>query len=261
MRQFPISFFSAFSPLSLSDLAAWFDASDSNTVLTSLSPDTPATDGQTVRRWLSKHNPAVYWDQSVLASQPTYTNAATGITFGGPGVGMNGVSTMADIFRNKSYGYVWAVAQDTNPTGGDGIHQLLFVSRGNNASASRLSITTRYTTNIFSVGGRRLDADGFVSTSISPNSSNIFLLDARFQWADNSISFFVNDSSASTVAFSSGAGSTENTASLAVYLGFLNGFNPFPGPIKEVIIVNGKLTSGQILNVRRYLASKWGITL
>jgi hypothetical protein len=58
-----------FSPASLPGLAAWYDASDSATVLTTVSPDVPAADGQTVRRWLSRHNPAVFWDQSTLINQ------------------------------------------------------------------------------------------------------------------------------------------------------------------------------------------------
>jgi hypothetical protein len=59
-----------FSPASLPGLAAWYDASDSSTVLTTVSPDVPATDGQTVRRWLDKSGAGRHLNQTDLALQP-----------------------------------------------------------------------------------------------------------------------------------------------------------------------------------------------
>jgi hypothetical protein len=72
-----------FSPASLPGLAAWYDASDSSTVLTTVSPDVPASDGQTVRRWLDKSGNGRHLEQADLANQPIFTNAATGLTFNG----------------------------------------------------------------------------------------------------------------------------------------------------------------------------------
>jgi hypothetical protein len=72
-----------FSPASLPGLAAWYDASDSNTVLTTVSPDVPATDGQTVRRWLDKSGNNRHLEQTDLTLQPIFTDAATGLTFDG----------------------------------------------------------------------------------------------------------------------------------------------------------------------------------
>jgi hypothetical protein len=59
-----------FSPASLPGLAAWYDASDSSTVLTTVSPDVPATNGQTVRRWLDKSGNGRHLEQTDLALQP-----------------------------------------------------------------------------------------------------------------------------------------------------------------------------------------------
>jgi hypothetical protein len=68
-----------FSPLSLPGLAAWYDASDSSTVLTTVSPDVPATDGQTVRRWLDKSGAGRHLNQETLANQMRFvTNAQNG---------------------------------------------------------------------------------------------------------------------------------------------------------------------------------------
>jgi len=135
-----------FSPSSLPGLAAWYDASDSSTVLTTVSPDVPASDGQTVRRWLSRHNPAVFWDQGDLVIQPKLNDPNPGLNFNGTSQFMDGTSTMAGAFRKKGYGYIFAICQDTNPTGGSTIHATVFF--GTNAlTTPRLMLLTRLSGN------------------------------------------------------------------------------------------------------------------
>jgi hypothetical protein len=58
-----------FSPASLPGLAAWYDASDPATVLTTVSPDVPATNGQTVRRWVDKSGAGRHLNQTDLVNQ------------------------------------------------------------------------------------------------------------------------------------------------------------------------------------------------
>jgi hypothetical protein len=65
-----------FSPASLPGLAAWYDASDSSTVLTTVSPDVPASNGQTVRRWLDKSGNNRHLEQGDLVNQPTFSGGA-----------------------------------------------------------------------------------------------------------------------------------------------------------------------------------------
>jgi hypothetical protein len=72
-----------FSPTSLPGLAAWYDASDAATVLTSVGPDVPATNGQTVRRWLDKSGNNNHNEQADLALQPGLVAGSQG---GLPGV-------------------------------------------------------------------------------------------------------------------------------------------------------------------------------
>ena len=60
----------SFTPADLTGLQLWLDASDSSTVLNSISPNTPATDGQTVRRWLDKSGNDLHAEQSTAANQP-----------------------------------------------------------------------------------------------------------------------------------------------------------------------------------------------
>jgi hypothetical protein len=85
-----------FSPASLPGLAAWNDASDTSTVLTSVGADVPATNGQTVRRWVDKSVNNRHLEQGVLANQPVWnaTGGANGrsfLAFNGAGMNMTSI--------------------------------------------------------------------------------------------------------------------------------------------------------------------------
>lgn len=249
---------SAITPDKLPGLAAWYDASDASTVLTSVGPDVPATDGQTVRRWLSRHNPAVYWDQSTLANQPVFTNATTGLTFNGTSKFMNGTSTMADVFRNRGYGYIFAVVQDTNPTGGAAGHTVIHWNT-NSGIFGRITLSTRNFTNILQIVGRRLDSDSAVIINCGANNAYLTLFEYQARWAAGTLELYGNGASLGNGSYAS-SGNTSDTASLIVALGTAGdlGSNFFPGNIREIVIVNEQLTATQIAATRRYLQRKWG---
>jgi hypothetical protein len=237
-----------FSPASLPGLAAWYDASDSSTVLTTVSPDVPATDGQTVRRWVSRHNPAVFWDQGTLLNQPTFTNATTGLTFNGTSSFMDGTGTMAGVFRNRGYGYIFAVAQDTNPTGGSTRHAII--------AEPILQLFTRRINDKFVSVNRRLVAESAIITeSTSANNSNLNILEGRSLWSEGSFAMAVNGVSELTGSFAT-SGNSESGAATEITLGATASFF-FPGNIRELVIVNEQLTAAQILSTRRYLQRKW----
>jgi len=250
-----------FNPARLPGLAAWYDAADSSTVLTTVGPDVPATNGQTVRRWLSRHNPAVYFDQGTLANQPTFTNATTGLTFNGTSSFMDGTATMAGIMRNKSYGYIFAVAQDTNLADAQSNHRIVYFGNAGTGTQARAGLFSKESNNTnCAVGGRRLDADSFVKSTSSSSVASVGLVDGAFSWATGALQCFVNGTGATPTNFSSGAGSSSDTNSFAVNLG-----NAQPGPadyitgnIREIIVCNEQLTAAQILATRRYLQRKWG---
>jgi hypothetical protein len=245
-----------FSPASLPGLAAWYDASDSSTVLTTVGPDVPASDGQTVRRWVSRHNPAVFWDQGDLVIQPVLNNPNPGLNFNGTSQFMDGTGTMAGVFRNKGYGYIFVVAQDTNPTAGDTNHPVIYFSR-NSSGVFRATLTTRFSSNLFQGHFRRQDADALTSISGGSSSSDLALFFLQLAYADNSVRFAVNGTFATDLTFPSGAGLTSDTSSAEVRLGAAVG-QFFPGNIRELVIVNEQLTAAQILSTRRYLQRKWG---
>jgi len=247
-----------FSPTSLPGLAAWYDASDAATVLTTVSPDVPATNGQTVRRWVSRHNPAVFWENGDLVTQPVLNSPNAGVNFNGTSQFMNGTSTMAGAFQNREYGYVFAVVQDANPSGGDAAHAYCSFSIGGSTPV-RLTCDTRAGgTQVFRVGGRRLDADSFISSSTASNGS-VNLLENQARYATGDLQVFLNGVGATSASFSSGAGNSSDTASQNVTLGRVAGVAStfFPGNIRELVIVNEQLTAAQILATRRYLQRKW----
>lgn len=66
MSRFPSP--SEFSPTDIEGLSFWFDAN--NGALNSISPNTPATQGQTVRRWLDLSGNNLNADQATGANQP-----------------------------------------------------------------------------------------------------------------------------------------------------------------------------------------------
>jgi hypothetical protein len=243
-----------FSPASLPGLAAWYDASDPATVLTTVGPDVPATNGQTVRRWVSRHNPAVFWDQGDLVIQPKLNDPNPGINFNGSSQFMDGTATMAGVFKNKGYGYVFVVAQDTNPTAGAATHVPIIFTTG--GGITRLTIQTRNSAgNTFRGAARRLDADAGVDTAGFANTSNVEMLDVFGDWASGQLRFALNGVS-QNMALAGGAGNTSDINSSVVSLGTFSTLF-FPGNMREIIIVNEQLTAAQILATRRYLQRKW----
>jgi hypothetical protein len=238
-------------------LAAWYDASDPATVLTTVSPDVPASNGQTVRRWVSRHNPAVFWNQGDLVIQPKLNDPNPGINFNGTSQFMDGSATMASVFRNRGYGYIFAVAQDTNPTGGGSLHSVFHANTAAGATA-RVAIQTRATANIFRTVGRRLDADTAVILEGGANNGNLNLLEYQARWSAGELQLLANGASLVSGNYAA-SGNTSDTDSLSIVLGTDGdlGTRIFPGNIREIIICNEQLTAAQILNTRRYLQRKW----
>jgi hypothetical protein len=241
-----------FSPASLPGLAAWYDASDSSTVLTTISPDVPATNGQTVRRWLSRHNPAVFWDQGDLVIQPKLNDPNPGLNFNGTSQFMAGTSTMAGVFQNRGYGYIFAVAVRNN----DAANPLVLFSV-NGSGVSRFSYFPRVGVTAYTAA-RRLDADSVTEAFVAPGNIGEPNINESFaNWAGGTLRNFVNGVGGTSVNLPS-AGNTSDTNSTHVILGDNPaGTAKFNGNIRELIICNEQLTAAQILSTRRYLQRKW----
>ena len=94
-----------FNPKSISGLAMWLDAKKTASVLNSISPDTAATNGQTVRRWMDQGGTSTHANQASGTSQPTYT-LSTALDFDGTN---DSLEISKDLSRNKGYIAIFAV--------------------------------------------------------------------------------------------------------------------------------------------------------
>ena len=169
---------------------------------------------------------------------------------------MDGVSTMAGIFRNRTQAHVFIVAQDTNPTAGTFRHDLIGFSQ---PTAVFYAIRTVTAPGAFCSGGRRTGADLFVEiVSATATNNTLNLLDTAFRYSAGNMVYSINGAQAATGNFASGAGNSGDVDATSVIIG-VNGVGGslfFPGNIREIIICNEPLTDAQILSTRRYLQRK-----
>jgi hypothetical protein len=227
-----------FSPSQLPGLAAWYDAADSSTVLTSVGPDVPATNGQTVRRWLDKSGNGRHLDQADLALQPTFTDGRI------VGDGAN------DFLR--AAGFTIALP-----------YTVYFISRfaANNTTAVCYSLGTGNLPEIGAYG------------SVTPGSFYIFnggnfrpvtraaQLDVDF--VDMVILAATGNStyrSGLAAAVTGNAGNTTSSEGITLFARG-NGATPGAAQIREWLCYSGSHTTDEQTRVISYLGRKWGITL
>jgi hypothetical protein len=265
----PYAFASAFDPLTLPNLHAWLDASDTTTTWQDTGATTAATaDNDPVRRINDKSgNSNNYTAPSDLA-RPLLRTGGNGqnslgiLSFDGSDdilIDPDDVSDFADI----GYAYIFAAIKDTNRTAGDNWHVGVYVSR-NAGGATRCLLSTR--TNGSNAFGGALRKDGEALSIISDTSDGNFnILSYITEQADGDHFLRKNGSQIATGSFS--AGNFANADSLARGIGGLvssaesggvPGFR-FAGQIGEVLIGTGQLTTTERDAVETYLKNKWGV--
>jgi hypothetical protein len=242
-----------FSPSQLPGLAAWYDAADSSTVLTTVGPDVPATDGQTVRRWLDKSGNNRHLDQADLALQPIFTNAATGLTFDGTNDFLNG-GDVNDIREGN-----WFVGVVAKYTAGNAAGTVLAKSRFG-AQTGRWAVTKFNTTTLEFFNDIASDFAGATRPFSSTNRSifsGVYVrgdgLYLRVNQAQSSVSKVAVADLDSPTRFLVGAYNNATDSGQQAGL-FLN------GQICEVVLADLSDFS-TVARCETYLARKWGITL
>jgi hypothetical protein len=238
-----------FSPASLPGLAAWYDASDSSTVLTTVSPDVPASNGQTVRRWLDKSGNNRHLEQVNIVQQPTYSGGL---------LSLNGSSqfwdmlNIADIMGDKAQVYVFSVCQ--NPTGATGV--LVAFSPPSNSFFPVVGPTASYA----SLRRRQADANiEPIGPGIGGARLNLNLHDAWLSFSSGNARLFTNGVGGTQLNFTGGAGNSEDVATTVARVGASgSGALHYAGTINEILIITSPLTLTEILATRRYLQRKWG---
>lgn len=172
--------------------------------------------------------------------------------------GTNDLLTMSagalSVFQNVGRGRIFAVCHDTNSTGGTGTHTVATWTTAVNNARARIDTRLSSSAGLISFA-RRLDADS-ISNSGPLTPVNVpIIADSNLDWSGNQNTISRNGVAATAVAFSSGAGSTSNTASTFASIGETGfGLGFFPGPITQVTVFNTAIDAALAARVRHAAA-------
>jgi len=228
-----------FNPARLPGLAAWYDAADSSTVLTSIEPNVSATDGQTVRRWLDKSGNGRHLDQADLALQPAFELSGLNSR---PSIKPDGVNDfmLSGVYSIPTTATVVAVCQDATPSGsfkvliGGNIAVLPGMDFGKDSAQNFYFATTA----AYSAGV--MPTAPFVATAVVGGGTGQI-------WRNKTSAF----SGSSGNPFSNNIRVFSNGAAALLW----------SGRASEFLVYESKLTPEQAARVQDYLIRKWGITL
>jgi hypothetical protein len=227
---------------------------------------TGLSDGNAVSTWSDRSRNAADATQTG-ANRPEYKEAIQG---GQPVVRFDGTddffpmtTPLADVFRNKSYGIVVATAKDRTPTAGRAQHFIFGASIGSAAGTVRSVLRTRRTgNNDFQSQARRLDADSGSSAALSPSDANWHIFAAEHDWTSNINRLRVEFTSRATATYSSGGGSTSNTASANVEIGSSNNgptTNAAPIDLGQLVVLNTATTESLVKRLHHAAAFSFKI--
>ena len=224
------------------------------------------SDGSAVSTWSDRSRNAADAVQSNATNQPEYKTSIQGgqpiVRFDGTDDFFPMTTPLADVFKNKDYGIVIATAKDRNPTGGAASH-FLFYSTTTSSTGARLLLNTRFaSSNIFQSRCRRLDSDSVSNATVSPNDSNWHILTSEQEWSNNINRLRIEFTSLATATYSSGGGSTSNTASANVEIG--SGYNntainASPIDLGQIVILNIAITESLVKRLHHAAAFSFKI--
>jgi hypothetical protein len=226
-----------FSPLDISDLELWYDATDGDSVLNAVSPDTPATNGQTVRRWNDLSGNANHVNQTTGIEQPIYNtseiNSKPCVVFDGTNDQLEGGSITPG---NATY---FVVARRSSSATREDISDI------------RLPAQTQQV--IFLP-----DASSFDMFAGTVLASSTVILDANFIGTAQ-FNGVLSLSRVNGVQVATGdVGSRPENGNF--FLGSSNS-KWLDGPIGEYLRYSRVLSTSEIAQVETYLSAKWGISI
>lgn len=240
------------------DLHSANNLTDNNTVTTN-----PGTILNAVGTWRDLSGQGRNATQATQANKPVFRQS---ILAGKPVVRFDGVNDeMAiaglDIAQNVDGISMFCVVQTTLP-GASG--QPIFISNGIVAVNNRAGLFRELAVvGAMAVGGRRLDADAFAKAeSGNVLTAGVYSIDSGvFDYRNTIATVYKNGVQQATNTSFETTGASEDTASLAVYIGSGNGTAWINGDIAEVIIYKRALNNAERSRVERYLSQKYGIAL
>lgn len=269
ITDFPVGV-GSFNPRSISNLLSWHDASDSASCLNSTSPETPATNGQTVTRWKDKSGNGYHLDQGTGISQPTISTGALNgrqvLNFDGSNDSMvTGFSYALAASKTMSI-FVVGKSDISTPAAWLAFHR---TGQPDYSSCFSNLVVTGTTWLQMGIGDGGLAAASYNVWTTSQTITSYFMQATRM--STSAISHRRNGAAA-TLADGNGTmviGSwmSLGSGSYRMVVGAREGdTNDTPdyfhdGQIAEVIIYNAVLSDADTGRVERYLSSKWSITI
>jgi len=221
-------------------------------VLNSVSPDVPATDGQSVRNWVDVVN-GYQCEQTVGVSQPIFDTDTPRLNFDGSNDRLNQVdNAIRDFSRDVNNAQVYAIVRDTNRAGGTAVHFIL----GSNSTTAALFGIRQTNLSGWECSGRRVIGETFKSVAAA-SSDGWHVIGGEHLYSDGTLNLRVDGSQAATTSFDA-SGASDSTSINATRIGsdgLVAPLNFFPGDIAGVIITRGSsaLTATQRSQIERYL--------
>jgi hypothetical protein len=232
----------------------WLDATKTTSVLNSISPDTAATNGQTVRRWMDQSGLANHANQASGTAQPTCT-LPTALEFDGTN---DTLEIPKNISRNRGYIGIFVVFTADVVTSSTRWLVHMSTLPGNVRTGLSLSSTGQ-----ISLSCRRVDGGTIAGiTGSTLSAATKYVVSAHANYAGRLASIRVNGAVVGSDSAFLDGGSTSDTDSYFADIGSLAGSQAFDGKISEVMIYNGTaLSASQVSVVEKWLGTKHGVVV
>jgi len=222
-------------------------------VLNSVSPDVPATDGQSVRNWVDVVNGYQY-GQTAGVLQPIFDTDTPRLNFDGSNDQLTTPNNdLRDFSRNVNNAQVYAIVRDTNRAGGAAAHPIV----GSYATSTQAVFSILQTNaSGWACWGRRVVGETFKSAAAA-SSDGWHVIGGEHLYSDGTLNLRVDGSQAATTSFTA-SGASDSTSLAATRIGADGLVTPvifFPGDIAGVVFTRGStaLTATQRSQIERYL--------
>jgi hypothetical protein len=219
------------------------------------------SDNTAVSTWADRSGNGYDATQTNGTFQPTFQTAE----FGGNGVvrfdGSNdflNANGAAGVLRNVGGGTLFGVFKfNAFHTG-----VVLIFTSGTSTSATRLGIAvTALTNGEHQLGGRRLDADSFVTLRAQANSNNPRIMTGVADYANSDAFLFLESTQVVSNTNFQTAGNTSNTDSQSVQVGAVSAASQYlNGDIGQALAFNTALTASQRKRVEHAAAFSFKIS-
>ena len=244
-------------PSNVVGLVIWMDMSDTNTLFSDIAGTILATNNGPVSRVndLSGNGVHAYKVSNRPSRRDGSIGSRTSINASGAHYMDLTNSVASPFFTGQPAVSVYAVGVDTNGSAsGSGA---LFITLNSAKNKNMMGLYTR-NTSVRQINGRRLESDSAVSVNFATNASVPVLLCGIGDYAGGVLKASVDGSALRSVAYSSGAGTsdTDTPGAITLFHPTVSSAGVFLG---ELIVYTNKLSQSDHQKVEGYLAWKWGL--